>query len=338
MVIGILNFGEGLLALNYYLFCVLASLGAVQIAASHARLVGLLFWSPSISRWVGLALSAGAFSWFLTVQPDLFIPGLAGSELFVLCLLGFITAVLLSLGLGILSVRILKPRSPRLPPKRERLGWQGQSAELWLPRGSLPPLVLALREADTDSLDILSGELVAGGVAVLLCAESALDKAVEYIARQSERLNPAHRYVIGVGRGADRALGLAARDPSFHGVVALAPLGRSENARPGLRWLRETDYLTAFRATWHKPPIPAAAPPPGARIIYGDEDLLMRPALARELYPGALMVAGARHMNLASMPAVLPLVAEVCQLHLLQTTTGALPSAPISRAHGEAGE
>ncbi len=319
MVIGILNFGEGSLPLNYLIFCCIASLGAIQIAAAQARLVGLLLLPIRYSRMLGVVLIVGSYIWFFAIQPDLFIPGLAGGELFTLFFIGFGIGVLLSLGFGIISNRMFARRTVHQPEKREMISLGGgQRAELWLPDGSLAPLILAFREADTDSLDILSGELVAVGAAVLLCDESAAQAATEWAERQAARFSRC--CLMGVGRGADRAIALAPNS-QFQCVLALAPFGDSFHARPGLRWLRETDYLTGMRATWGMRPIESYPLVPHVRVIYGDEDLLIRPSDAREMFPDAIMVAGARHLTLAGMPAVLRLATDLLELHAHTTAT-----------------
>ena len=104
MVIGILNFGEGLLPLTFLVMVTVASLGAIQIAAAQARLIGLLLLPIAYSRWLGAGLVAGSYIWFFSVQPGLFIPGLAGGELFTLFLIGFGLSVLISLGFVALAI------------------------------------------------------------------------------------------------------------------------------------------------------------------------------------------------------------------------------------------
>ncbi len=338
MVIGILNFGDGLLWLTYLIFCTIGSLGVLQIAAARARLVGLLLLPPKASRWLGAALITGALMWFFTVQPDLFIPGLAGGEFFVEFFIGFGLAVVIALGLGVFSNRILTRAAVQLPDRREVVTWaKGQSAELWLPDNALPPLVLALREAPADALDVLSSHLVASGTAVLLCDQTVAPEAIKFAHQHAERFHRVRRYVVGVGRGADRALQLAATEPTIRGVLALAPFGQEVNARAGLRWLGETDYVRAFRATRSREKIEASVPPNHALVVYGDEDMLIRPEVARGMYPSAVMIAGARHWTLAAMPATLKLAADLFELHLPAASIKTVPSR-AEGVHGELGE
>ncbi len=321
MVIGLLNFGEGLLALNYLIFCTVASLGVLQFVAGRARLVGLMVLPAQWSRWLGAVVVVSAYVWFFSVQPDLFIPGLAGGEFFTLFAIGFLLALALALAFGVIPNRVLpRPAFPQPFKREETVLNNGLRAELWLPRGALPPLVFAFRESETDSLDVLSGVLVAGGAAVLLVDESLTDQALEFVEKNAGRFHPTRRYAIGVGRGADRALQLSEAN-GVRGALALGPLGRDENAQRGLRWLRETDYLTAWSMNGKKKSIPQYLPSKNATIIFGDEDTLLPPAMARELFPNALMVAGARHFTLAAMPATIRLALDLFELRAAPVTT-----------------
>ncbi len=339
MVIGILNFGNGSLAVNYLVFSTVASLGVLQFVAGRGRLVGLMLLPAKPSMWLGVALVIGAYGWFFTIQPDLLIPGLAGGELFTLFLIGFLLALLIAGGLGTVAQRVLGRVGFKPPYRRETVTLNdGAKAELWLPKPPSPPLVVALREASTDSLDILSGELVAAGGAVLLCDERSAEAAVEFAETNAARFHPARRYAMGAGRGADRVLQLAGGDKGFNAVLALAPFGRVENARPGLRWLGETDYLAALAAASRQSQIRKSEAPPFARIIYGDEDTLIPGMTGRQLYPSALMVAGARHLTLARMAATRRLAEELFEVRSAETSasvTVAASSSPIRREVSE---
>ncbi len=334
MVIGILNFGEGSLAVNYLIFATVASLGVLQFVAGRGRLVGLMPLPAKPSMWLGLALIIGAYGWFFTIQPDFLIPGLAGGELFTLFLIGFLLALLIAGALGMVAQRVLGRVGFKPPYRQETVTLtDGAKAELWLPKPPSPPLVVALREASTDSLDILSGELVAAGGAVLLCDERSAEAAVEFAETNAARFHPARRYAMGAGRGADRVLQMAG-GKVFNAVLALAPFGRGEKARPGLRWLRETDYLAALAAAARQSQIRKSEAPSSARIIYGDEDTLIPGMTGRQLYPSALMVAGARHMTLARMAATRRLAEDLFGLRPAETSasvTAAASSSPIRR-------
>lgn len=317
MVIWILNFGEGLLAVNYLIFAAVASLGVLQFVAGRERLVGLTLLPGKVASRLGLFLVAVAYVWFFAVQPDLFIPGLAGGEFFTLFAVGFALAVLISLMLGIIHNRVAAlVASPRLSWSQEPVQLsRREKGVLWLPANSNPPLVIALREISTDRLDVLAGELVLRGAAVLLCRESGGEAALRFAEINADRFHPARRFAIGVGRGADRVLQWAAGDNKFQLVLALGPYENRETARPGLRWLRETDYLSALGSTLRGAELATAKLSPSACVVYGDEDTLIPPASARMIYPSALMVAGARHFTLAGTTASKRLAADLFELY-----------------------
>ena len=337
MVIWILNFGEGSLAVNYLIFATAASLGVLQFVAGRGRLVGLMLFPAKVSEWLGLALLAGAYVWFFSVQPDLFIPGLAGGELFILFLGGFVTAVLVSIGLGIAANRFVYRAPFRSPHHREYVTLTGsQKGELWLTEGAGPPLVIALSESNTDSLDFLGSELVGGGAAVLLCNETTAEEAVHFVESNADRFHPTRRYAVGVGRGADRVLKLAGKD-MFCMVIALAPFGREENARPGLRWLGETDYLESLVAVSRRDEINSSIVSDNTSIIYGDEDTLIPPAVARQMHPSALMVAGARHFTLARTAATVRLALDLFELRGAAATPPEQVTASTSPLRGGPG-
>jgi hypothetical protein len=316
MTLWILNFGEGSLAANYLIFTTVASLGVLQFVAGRGRLVGLMLFSPRLSRWLGLALVFGAYVWFFATQPDLLIPGLAGGEFFTLFFMGFVLAALISIALGIVNNRIFSRGAFKLPRLREPVALMpGLQGEVWLPDYSRPPLVIALREANADSLDVLSADLVAGGAAVLLCDEAAAEAAVLFAETNAERFHPSRSYAIGVGRGADRVLRLADDHGKFNNVIALAPFGDQMNARRGLRWLRETDYVSALAITYREGEIAEhRSSSSRACIVYGDEDTLIPLMSARLNHPTALLVAGARHFTLARMAATKRLAADYFEL------------------------
>lgn len=89
---GLLMWGEGNLTPNYILFCFIGSLGALQFVAGKYARRDLTPLPPRAAQMVGVLLVACAFVWFFSVQPDLFIPGLAGGEFLVYSFVGFIAA------------------------------------------------------------------------------------------------------------------------------------------------------------------------------------------------------------------------------------------------------
>jgi hypothetical protein len=93
MFFDLLHFGAGPQAIHYFAFCLAAILGTIQGVAVRYRRADL--------RWVdgrlGYALSAltisGGFLRFFSTDQEIFIPGLAGGELFTLFIAAFVTAL-----------------------------------------------------------------------------------------------------------------------------------------------------------------------------------------------------------------------------------------------------
>lgn len=312
---GLIMLGEGLLALNYIIFCFIASLGVLQFVAARYGLRGMLLLPQRASTWAGLALILFAYVWFFAVQPDLYIPGLAGGELSTFAVFAFLLALVASFVLGYISHRVLK-RTRVLPaPRRERIRLsKNATGELWLPSDEFSILILALREAASDSLDILARDLVTRGAAVLICDERLTQEALDYMRLRFEPLVNIPWGAVGCGTGGDRVLSQEIADhPRIRRVIALAPYGAPQNRRVGLRWLRETDYFTAFNLS-RRAFAARTVEPEKAVVVYGDEDTLIAPGTARSAFPRALMVAAAHHFDLAAQPATLTLAVELFQL------------------------
>ena len=93
MIFDLLHFGDGPQAINYFIFCLVAILGTLQaVAVRYAR--GDLVWFEGQG---GYGLSAlmivGSFIGFFVTDKEIFIPGLAGGELFTIFVAAFIVAV-----------------------------------------------------------------------------------------------------------------------------------------------------------------------------------------------------------------------------------------------------
>lgn len=316
ILFGLLNLGEGILALNYLIFCSLASLGVIQFVAGRRDLGGLMILPAKVSQFGGIALIAFAYLWFFTSQPDLFIPGLAGGELSTLSILGFGIGLLISIFFGILSIRVFRQPVSNRPNSLESVSFGANGhGELWLPATGTPPLVFALRGSGTDALDVLAGELVRRGAAVLLFDRMQSGRALQYAHDSSARFHPTRWYAVGSGIGADQLLSEDFhRESRVRARLALAPFGSRENFRPGLRWLRETDLISACRLTMGRTMFPAVEKTT-AVIAYGEDDALVPPSAAREMFPNAIFVAGANHTNLAATSPMVNLAAEMFELH-----------------------
>lgn len=327
ILFGLLMLGEGDLARNYILFCLVASFGVLQFVAGRYGWRGMMLLSAHLSRQLGLALMALAYLWFFAIQPDLFIPGLAGGELLTFSLLAFMLAFLLALLAGFISIRLLQRPRVRRPPKREWVQVGKGRAEWWLPRGAPTIYVLALREIGTDTLDVLAGELVARSAAVLLCESRWSDAALAVFRERCAQFPETARAAVGLGTGGDRVLaGDMVQNPplSLCARLALAPYGAAVNRHRGLHWLRETDYVSAWQATRGKWSASEAVSG-NALIVYGDEDGLISVAEARARFPQAIFVAGARHFDLAAHPPVQRLA---CELFGLPVAVGVAAHVP----------
>ncbi len=116
---GLLMWGEGNLTPNYILFCVFGSFGALQfVAGKYARFDLTPFRSP-LAQLVGILFLVFAFVWFFTIQPDLFIPGLAGGEFVVYSFIGFSIGYVISRLSAWLATRVA-PRRARAHASRQR--------------------------------------------------------------------------------------------------------------------------------------------------------------------------------------------------------------------------
>lgn len=112
MFFNLLHFGSGLQAIHYFIFCFVGILGTVQgVAVRYHR--SDLVW---LDRRKGYALSvlmvAGSFAWFFLVDQDIFIPGLAGGELFTLFATAFAAAVAVTRVVAFFAIRVRALRAP----------------------------------------------------------------------------------------------------------------------------------------------------------------------------------------------------------------------------------
>lgn len=103
---GLLMWGEGNLTPNYILFCVLGSLGSLQVVAGTYARHDLTPFSPRVAQGIGVLLEIFAFIWFFRIQPDLFIPGLAGGEFVVYSFGGFVGAFVFARATAFLGARV----------------------------------------------------------------------------------------------------------------------------------------------------------------------------------------------------------------------------------------
>jgi hypothetical protein len=115
----LLHFGTGMQAIHYFLFCLVAILGTLQAVAARYRNCDLIWFEGGVGYILGAMGIAGGFAWFFLTDDEIFTPGLAGSELFIVFATAFLVAVPVTrmVAFGMSRLRALSP-IPR--PEREK--------------------------------------------------------------------------------------------------------------------------------------------------------------------------------------------------------------------------
>ncbi|MBS1253205.1 MAG: hypothetical protein MAG451_02254 [Anaerolineales bacterium] len=244
---------------RYLLFAFLAVLGVLQLIAAHYRWVG--FSLPGRQRWEwGYALGGGllgsAYLWFFSrVQHLIFVPGLAGTELFTV----FAASTLLALAATLTLVSLLHP-SPALERQSgERAHFDPGEGTIQRPANSNQhPATVVVSDLPDGGFPIsqLRDRLVRGGC-VALSVDLARDGPVEY-PEVLARLPAACAYLqdqpgvshdgvvlIGAGVGGDLALRAASTDASVAGVAVIDPVPNP--AATSLDLLRHSTLWEALR-------------------------------------------------------------------------------------------
>ncbi len=116
MFFNLLHFGSGPQALNYFLFCLAAILGTIQGVAVFYTRYDLLWFQGRLGYVFSLLTVVGSFVWFFLTDREIFIPGLAGGELFTLFVTAFIAAIPITRAVAFFTARArafaLAPKSP----------------------------------------------------------------------------------------------------------------------------------------------------------------------------------------------------------------------------------
>lgn len=118
MLFDLLHFGDGPQAINYFILCFFALLGTIQFVAIRYDRRDLKWLDRQWGVASSILLIAGSFVWFFVTDQEIFIPGLAGGELFTLFTAAFILAIPITRGLtwvaranpGKHIERLLRPR------------------------------------------------------------------------------------------------------------------------------------------------------------------------------------------------------------------------------------
>lgn len=346
-----LNFISPHLTINYFLLAFVTIVGALQFVAARHRLVGLTLIGrarkPTWGYLLAIVLIVVAFVWFFVgTWEEVFIPGLAGSELAVL----FGIAGICAMAFTLLASSILhgvqhRERSDleddgRL--RREAVSWQQLRGTLYLPEDTGEPraAICALPGPSEGTLSShpIVADLVDEGFIVLAmdwgseeeirypAVLGLLPSAVAYLTRRDE-VNPERIGVLGIDLGGDLAIRSAGTDQQIAAVLALAPFLHQANTQPGLSILKEMSYLEALRwASFRKrgklvaeltalDSIAKFSPRP-LLLIYGDQDDIIpaeraRVTLGEEMARGRLKsLLGEGHLSLPRSPATSALVAR----------------------------
>lgn len=93
MFLDLLHFGDGPQAFNYFVLCFFALLGTLQFVALRYHRRDLMWLDGHIGIALSILLILASFVWFFITDQEIFIPGLAGGELFTLFMLAFLLVV-----------------------------------------------------------------------------------------------------------------------------------------------------------------------------------------------------------------------------------------------------
>ena len=105
MFFNLLHFGDGPQAINYFILCFFAILGAIQFVAIRYDRRDLKWLDGQAGSATSILLIVGSFIWFFVTDKEIFIPGLAGGELFALFIVAFILAIPITRMLVFVSLR-----------------------------------------------------------------------------------------------------------------------------------------------------------------------------------------------------------------------------------------
>ncbi len=116
MLFNLLNFGSGTQAVHYFVFCLVAIIGTLQGVAARYGRRELVWLDGRPGLLLGGVIVAASFIWFFVTDEEIFIPGLAGGELFAVFIAAFFVAVPIT---RLISALILRTRSLAIPSARD---------------------------------------------------------------------------------------------------------------------------------------------------------------------------------------------------------------------------
>ncbi len=121
MPFDLLHFGTGNQAWHYLVYCYIAIIGTLQAAATRSNRCDLLWFQGRAAYWFGGLLVAGGTFWFLLFDEEIFIPGLAGGELFAIFATAFILALSSTRFVNLVIIRLRLLVAPMFKPEEESL-------------------------------------------------------------------------------------------------------------------------------------------------------------------------------------------------------------------------
>ena len=121
MFLNLLHFGAGPQAANYFVFCFAGILGTIQGVAVRYGRVDLIWLEERAGYLLSTLMVAGSFMWFFLTDQEIFIPGLAGGELFTLFIAALVVAIPLTRIVAFFAARVrtLAAAPTRAPREKE---------------------------------------------------------------------------------------------------------------------------------------------------------------------------------------------------------------------------
>ena len=106
MFLNLLHFGAGTQAVNYFVLCFAAILGTIQCVAVRYGRSDLIWLEERAGYALSAVMVAGGFVWFFLTDQEIFIPGLAGGELFTLFVAALLVAIPLTRCVAFFAARV----------------------------------------------------------------------------------------------------------------------------------------------------------------------------------------------------------------------------------------
>ncbi len=119
MLFDLWHFGDGPQALNYFILCFFAILGTIQFVAIRYNRHDLQWVDGQVGVALSTLLIVSSFIWFFVTDQEIFIPGLAGGELFTLFVIAFVVAIPITRVLAFALAQLSLPHFARNDKEKE---------------------------------------------------------------------------------------------------------------------------------------------------------------------------------------------------------------------------